>query len=158
MESTLSPQNEPEASYLTDLDQIMGSEIASVGQRFVNLLIDSIVIYILNVIVQVIIFILTAKGVLNIHPYDTWTLVGIELVVAFVYYISFEGLSAGRTVGKWCTGTKVVKDNSEESPISAKDAFMRTMVRYVPFDGFSAFGGYPWHDVWTHTKVIKAKK
>jgi hypothetical protein len=47
----------------------------------------------------------------------------------------------------------VVKDNF--SPITWKDAFIRSASRLVPFETLTGFGGYPWHDEWSKTRVIQ---
>ncbi len=77
-------------------------------------------------------------------------------LVSYILYVFFctfsEGASRGRSVGKLVTRTKVVKE--DESEIS----LIRSLCRLVPFEAFSAFGGYPWHDRWSHTKVIRINK
>jgi uncharacterized RDD family membrane protein YckC len=158
MESTLDTQNESEPSLLSELDHMMGSEDATAGQRFVNRLVDFIVIYLMLIVVfRLIIYLYINTRLVVPLGWYRWLIYFIAYFLTFIYYICFEGLSGGRTIGKFCTKTKVVKDNPEESPITAKDAFLRTLVRLVPFNGLSAFGGHPWHDLWTHTKVIKIK-
>jgi len=74
----------------------------------------------------------------------------------FFSYTFSEGASRGRSVGKLVTRTKVVKE--DESEISWKDALIRSLCQLVPFEAFSAFDGYPWHDRWSHTKVIRINK
>ena len=70
------------------------------------------------------------------------------------YYTLCEKAMQGRTLGKLITGTKAVRLNGD--PLTLKDAFMRSLVRIVPFEAFSGFGT-PWHDSWTDTTVIKTR-
>jgi uncharacterized RDD family membrane protein YckC len=159
MESTLNAPNESEPSLLSELDYIIGSDDATVGQRFVNRLIDAIVIYgATRLLTQLLIYLTVHTQIIDVYSWNRWFFYFVSYLITVVYYVAFEGLSKGRTIGKFCTGTKVVEDNPAESPATAKDALLRTLVRLVPFNGFSAFGGHPWHDRWTHTKVIQIKK
>ena len=73
-----------------------------------------------------------------------------------LYYTVFEA-AAGRTLGKFVTGTKVV-DQYGNKP-STKDAFLRSLSRFVPFEPFSFLGNTArgWHDTWTNTYVVNAR-
>ena len=84
---------------------------------------------------------------------DKLILYPISYVVYTIMYLCMEGLTKGLTVGKLITRTRAVKEDL--SPITWKDAFVRTMIRLIPVEAFSAFSGYPWHDKWSKTLVIK---
>jgi uncharacterized RDD family membrane protein YckC len=56
-------------------------------------------------------------------------------VVAALYYILLEGFF-GRTVGKWVTGIKVIKEATGEVP-GVGNAFLRTILRLI--DGFFSY-------------------
>jgi uncharacterized RDD family membrane protein YckC len=158
MESILSPQNE-DSSILAEFDSAALYESASTGQRFVNWLIDSIVFYILCLILGVVLGAVLVTTGAHLEPESTGWKFGLYVVaysVYLLYYLAFEGLSKGRTVGKWCTRTRVVNEDGTE--INARTAFLRSLSRLVPFEAFSGFGGYPWHDRWTKTRVIKVRK
>lgn len=69
-----------------------------------------------------------------------------------------EGMSNGRSIGKLITGTRAV--NEDGSDISFQKAFVRNIVRAIPFNALSALGtpSHPWHDRWSDTMVIDEKK
>ncbi len=75
----------------------------------------------------------------------------------FLYYFIFE-LIWQRTPGKFLTGTKVIDFNGRKPDIIT--IFQRTLIRFVPFEPFSFLGkkAYGWHDNWSGTYVIKARR
>jgi uncharacterized RDD family membrane protein YckC len=131
----------------------------SAGVRFLNYLIDLAVFYAMMMVYGAIWGLSLASE--GLDAYDTRQAVENAVVMQYLisfgamigYYIVFEGASQGRTLGKLITGTVVVKDDG--SPITFKDALLRTLCRFIPFEPFSAFGGRPWHDTITRTMVIK---
>jgi uncharacterized RDD family membrane protein YckC len=72
--------------------------------------------------------------------------------IVFGYFFFAEGLMNGKTIGKFVTKTTVVNDDG--TPITMGTGVLRGLCRMVPFEAFSAFGGYPWHDKWTKTRVV----
>lgn len=152
-------QQENNVSYQTDIlaDSPSGSaEPATVGQRFLNYVIDIIVLYVVMFTLATIF--LLGKYAMNqeYDPYFEMWLTLFLVLVSLVYYVFCEGASRGRSVGKLITRTKVVRD--DESEITWKDAVIRTLCRLIPFEPFTAFGGYPLHDKLSHTKVIRIRK
>ena len=140
---------------LQDFEQEMNLVPASVGTRFANYIIDVIVFYALIFGVA---FMWAAATYAPIGEYDTepsTTFMDYFIVIVVVvgYYTLFEGLTKGKTLGKMITGTVAVKEDG--SPLTFKDAFLRSLSRLVPFEPFSAFSGRPWHDSWTNTLVVK---
>jgi uncharacterized RDD family membrane protein YckC len=141
-------------------------ESASVGQRFLNYLIDAIVMqyglsfitgFILGAIINAI-SPQTAYDLFVVKKDNTDVLLSFYLITILnflIYYTICETAFKGKTLGKLITGTKAIKDDGTE--LSFKDALMRSLSRIVPFEAFSAFGGYPWHDRWTKTIVIKKR-
>jgi uncharacterized RDD family membrane protein YckC len=79
-------------------------------------------------------------------------------LIILVYYVPQETIS-GKTLGKYITGTKAVREHGEK--LSFGQAFGRALCRFIPFEGFSFFGqnGRPrgWHDKITKTKVISTR-
>lgn len=75
------------------------------------------------------------------------------LVIAFIYYFSFEMLF-GITFGKIITGTKVITDTGQ-APGKLRILF-RTLGRFIPFDALSfLFGSQSgWHDSVSGTAVV----
>ena len=135
-------------------------EYASTGQRFANYIIDLIIFYIVMFGIGGMIGIgMVATG----KTYQPWSEDAgsklLEYLISFTIYMIFytfsEGASGGRSIGKLITGTKAVKvDNTR---ITWTDALIRSLCRIVPFEPFSAFGGNPWHDRWSGTKVIRTR-
>jgi uncharacterized RDD family membrane protein YckC len=131
---------------LTDVETEINQEPAPTSIRFANYLIDLVVFYVLNILVS-----LAFTSWLRSEGRPMIYLTSYCLYIA--YFTLIEGATGGRTVGKFITGTKAVKEDGET--ITWNDALLRSLSRIVPFEPFSAFGGYPWHDRWTHTKVVK---
>ena len=149
---------------LADIEQDILLEPAPVGIRFVNLLIDTLFYYGIMLLVGVALGIILQSADGNIEESflvreDAGSL-GIQYLLSFIVYLGMftilEGSAKGKTPGKLVTGSRALKVDG--SPLSWKDAFMRSLCRIVPFEAFSAFGGHPWHDKWTHTIVVKDRK
>jgi uncharacterized RDD family membrane protein YckC len=157
-------QQDVETNILQDIEQEIYLEPASVGARFANFLIDTIVYYGAFILVG------AALGIAfqgSGEDFETSFLFREDLgSILLQYAVSIstflavftviEGSTKGKTLGKLITGTRARKINGEA--LSWKDAFMRSLCRLVPFEPFSAFGGFPWHDRWTNTIVTREKK
>lgn len=143
---------------LLDLETEILIEPASVGARFANYVIDLISCWLFTIILSATIALFFLE---NNSPYTSYKNSNppfyidylVRSITIVIYYTLIEGLFKGRTLGKLFTGTKAVKEDG--SPITWKDALLRSLCRLVPFEPFSAFGGQPWHDKWTKTVVIK---
>jgi uncharacterized RDD family membrane protein YckC len=134
---------------------------ATNGQRFANMLIDSILCWSLYLgVIFVIAFTMATTGSthdeITSFAENSLLLVAISLSVNAAYYILVEKFTKGRTLGKLITGTQAVKEDL--SAISWKEAFIRTVTRFIPFEPFSALGNHPWHDRWSKTIVIKKRQ
>ena len=144
----------PQTDLLTDVRYNLVQ--ASSGKRFVNLLIDSIVSGILYNIIEG--FFLTTPE----FYYDGYSYLFISLFFSIAFSLMYmflnEYLLKGKSIGKFVTGTRAV--TQEGNLLTAKDALMRSLVRLIPFEAFSALGSpcYPWHDKWTNTYVIDEKQ
>jgi len=138
-------------------------EEASAGQRFLNLLIDSLLMRfglsnLTSFVVGRIIFVLSPEtenyGFVNGFVIIAYFYL-MSIVNILIYYTICEKAFNGKTLGKLITGTKAIMTNGHE--LSFKKAVLRSLTRVVPFEVFSAFGGYTWHDKWTSTMVIKTR-
>ena len=133
-------------------------EYATTGQRFVNLIVDTILYYVLTYIIGIATaFIMMATGV---SSEDLLAIFGMKAfnipfatIIYLLVFIIMEGASKGRSLGKLLTRTVAVKQDF--SKISWKDALNRSLCRLIPFDALSALGGNPWHDRFSKTTVIK---
>jgi uncharacterized RDD family membrane protein YckC len=72
-----------------------------------------------------------------------------------VYMTLCEWLGKGRTLGKLFTRTRAVSNNGAD--LTFRAAFQRSLIRLIPFEMFSIFGGL-WHDIWTKTRVIRVRQ
>ncbi len=130
-------------------------ELASNNKRFLNYLLDGIVIGTINH------FVTPLLGIENISldfgSLAYWRLVLISMVINFLYYWPCESLIKGQTLGKLITKTKVLhNDGSTPTP---ERIFIRSLIRLIPFEAFSIFSTNGlWHDDWSQTMVIDINK
>lgn len=140
---------------------------ASTGQRFLNYLIDALLMqYGLSFVTGYIL----ARILLAISPqtaYDLFVLKSnsadvilsyylLAIINYLIYYTFCEKLFKGYTLGKLITGTRAIREDGGE--LSLKNAFIRSISRLVPFEAFSIWGENGlWHDKWSKTMVIKSR-
>lgn len=142
------------------LDGLVEKNKASLGLRFVNNLIDGLIINFGPSLVMIIIgFVLGIIGYEQIidqislfqeEHYILNLVLGLFLYVLYFYF--FEFYSDGRTIGKYVTGTKVLSIDGTKP--TSSELWTRSFSRLVPFDGLSFFGNNGWHDSWSDTRVI----
>jgi uncharacterized RDD family membrane protein YckC len=135
---------------------------ATQGQRFMNFLID-------NIVMRFTITHITGYGVGYILGYlfpdfivsvisnnNAMTMLLLAYIVGIfnyiIYYSLCEKLFRGQTPGKFFTRTKAMRNDGEE--LTFKDALLRSLCRLLPLEVFSGFG-VPWHDSLTNTMVVK---
>jgi uncharacterized RDD family membrane protein YckC len=128
---------------------------ASSGKRFANYIIDTIVFYIVAFGLGIVIGILNPNLLLGVDD------LSLRLVLLLFYGIVMfmtEAMSNGRSIGKLITGTRAV--NNDGTDMSFQKAFVRNIVRSIPFNALSALGtpSIPWHDRWSDTIVVDEKK
>lgn len=138
---------------------------ATTGQRFLNYLIDNLLLqYGLSLLtgmaVGTLLAVLSPDYMFELSQSDdTWALLPFAYCVVIVNYVVYyticEKAFKGYTLGKLITGTRAIREDGNE--LTFKNALLRSLSRLVPFEVFSAFGGYPWHDSWTKTRVIKSR-
>lgn len=157
--------NVQEEQHLFTEQDVLAFQDASVGQRFLNYLIDALLMqYGLNFFTGY----LLAQALMALNPEfayaffnndGAWDFIlssyGMSLLNYTLYYTFCELVFKGYTLGKLITGTKAVR--SDATPLTFRDALLRSLCRLVPFEAFSALGGDPWHDRWTKTMVIKTR-
>ncbi|PZU87821.1 MAG: hypothetical protein DI529_06540 [Chryseobacterium sp.] len=129
--------------------------------RFLNFLIDYIVVILIQYLIGIMIGLLyystqssfMYKIILAINDrLFAWIF---SVIVFLIYYTTLEFFTKGRSVGKFITGTTVVKDDG--SLPTSNDFLKRNLIRIVPFDTLSFLGSHGWHDSWSDTKVVKRK-
>ena len=139
---------------------------ASVGARFLNFLIDNLLMrFVLSYATSYLVVLILASiapdfiDKLTYSDGFNWTLFFFALIVGHVNYILYytvcETAFKGYTLGKLITGTRAIREDNQ--PLTFRDALLRSLTRLVPTEPFSAFNGNPWHDTWTKTRVIKSR-
>ena len=122
---------------------------ASTGKRFLNYLIDGIVIQCFAVPIQL--------GMSMAD--DNLSSIFVTFCGQFAYYTLLESLNNGKTLGKMATGTRVVSDYGYKAEGGA--IAIRTLCRFVPFNAISIFfndNSIMWHDKWSSTIVVDEKQ
>ena len=76
----------------------------------------------------------------------------INLSSIILYFIIFEKIF-GKTVGKMLTKTIVLTKDLTKPSIG--QIILRSIIRFIPFEPISVFGGDFWHDKWSGTVVAK---
>jgi len=151
---------EPTPNYLQDLESEVYQEPADKGLRFVNLLIDYIVL------IVVLYGLMFAYAVMTISSGNDFSFADESRGPGFsfyffiylfyvAFYTLFEGATNGRTLGKLITNTVAVRKDGK--PFSFKDALLRSLCRLIPFEALAALFTEPWHDNITNTTVIKRR-
>ena len=139
-----------QTSFLEEID--LNYCRASTGKRFANYIIDVIVFYILVILLGIAIGLLRP----DLIPEEDGGI--LERIISLICYgllmFIIEAACGGKTLGKVITGTKAV--NIDGSDMSFQKAFVRNIIRSIPFNAFSALGtpSDPWHDRWSETMVI----
>jgi len=145
-------------------DELVTYTEASQGQRLLNLLMDTIIAqYGLTYLGSFAVgWVWAAVDEENAFLYLSegsgsaiFIALAISLVILLAYYTCCEKLFHGYTLGKLITGTKAIREDG--LPLTWRNALLRTLTRWVPFEPFSALGTAPWHDTWTGTRVIKTR-
>ena len=142
-------------------------EHALQGQRFVNWLIDNLLMrwglsYVTGTLVGYLLAAIAPDFLMDlVDPYGSgsWGLYVLGYIIAIfnylIYYTLCEKLFKGYTLGKLISGTRAIRQDGGE--LTFKDAFLRSASRLVPFELFSGFSTLTWHDSWTNTMVVKAR-
>lgn len=127
--------------------------LASRGQRFLNLLLDTVGEYTLGGLLAIAAIVVDDPMEVTIggHP------IMFGIVITLAYYVPCETLW-GRTPAKLITGTRVVAERGGRP--SANQVLPRTIVRLVPFEAFSfvnAEDAVGFHDRCSGTRVIRTR-
>jgi len=146
----------PQSELFAELRENLYEQPATVGQRFINYLIDIFIFYL-------VIFVLGAVAGLMLGDVEAEgeTLFGMPVLIEYLLiyalliglYTFLETATKGRSIGKIITKTRAIREDG--SNVNFNDALKRSLIRCIPFEQFSAFGGRPWHDRWSNTKVIR---
>jgi uncharacterized RDD family membrane protein YckC len=160
-----SPTVDQETGLAEELGSYIKYERASTGQRFLNFLIDNLLMrfglsYITGSVVGVFLGAVfpdyASKIVSDRSSFDFIMILYLVGILNYLIYYTFcEKVFRGYTLGKLISGTRAVCEDGSE--LKFKDAILRSLSRLVPFEAFSALGYLPWHDSWTKTMVVKSR-
>ena len=141
---------------------------ATKGNRFANYIIDKIVFYALIFGLSFLTAAIVYSTFTDTTAFDEF-LYDIENmgrlmdrlvtgIIFSVFYMIFEILLKGKTIGKYVTKTLVVMEDGSKPKTS--DIVLRSLCRLIPFDAFSFLGteGKGWHDSMSNTYVVDEKR
>lgn len=160
----MSEQLQSTYSLAEDLDSSIVYEEAGLGKRFLNYFIDNLLMrfalsYVTGTLLGLFLYSLDptwANSMVDETNFSFWVLAYILGVFNYLLYYTFcEKVFKGYTLGKLITGSRAVREDGQE--LRFKDALIRSLIRVIPFEPLSAFGGRPWHDTWSNTRVIKVR-
>lgn len=112
-----------------------GYQVAGIGSRFLATLVDTLIIFFLQVVVMVAYSVII--NVLDADPSSSgsaWVAAIMGLVIFLFYwgyYVFFEMLWNGQTPGKRWTGLRVIR--ADGTPITLSESFIRNLTRLVDF-------------------------
>jgi uncharacterized RDD family membrane protein YckC len=136
------------------------SQIASQNKRFINYLVDRILLTGISYIVGMAIgaAVAVGGGVTQDAIFQVQLLaIAVSSIFVFLYFAILE-IATGKTIGKMLTRTRVVSAH-HGGPATTGQILGRTLCRYIPFEPFSFLFGdrnHPvgWHDSISNTRVI----
>ena len=163
MDENIVTQNEP--GIAEELQSFIRYEQASMGQRFLNWLIDNLLMrfglsYATGTLVGYLLgtfFPDYTRRIISDQNNGDLLLISYIIVIFnyIIYYTICEKAFKGYTLGKLITGTRAIQEDGGE--LSFRNAILRSLSRLVPFEAFSGFAPRPWHDTWTKTMVVKSR-
>jgi len=145
-------------SIFDELEREQPYEYATRAQRLVNGFVDTFIYLfvfgIIFIVIDVCEYISNGRHATNIEIPMYFTLAA--GLVFILFYGLQEGLTKGRTIGKFITGTMVSREDF--SAITFSDAILRSFIRLFPIDIITCFMARPLHDRWSETYLVKKRK
>lgn len=144
------------------LDNLVGLEIkfrkSSRNKRFLNNLIDFIVYFLLFLALSAMFGAgLGFSGNLEVlEDENTVTIFSylLSYFTIFLYYSVFEYYSKGKTLGKYITKSRALREDG--SVMNFSECALRSVCRFIPFDRLSFLGSNRgWHDRFSKTMVVE---
>lgn len=116
--------------------------LADIGSRFLAVLIDMLIQFVLGIVFLVLCMMLLSFSTAFQIQRFTWTaafwILG-SFLILWGYYTGFEAFWKGQTPGKRVAGIRVIKESGR--PINAFEAIARNLVRFVDYlPGFYGIG------------------
>lgn len=161
-EEQLKSENDQTPTLNLIYDPDLELPLASVGQRFVNYVVDVFFSFLFFLIVLSFFALISTWSEsfdqffneLFEIPFSSSIFFMLSLIV---YFIFFEGLF-GFTPGKLFTKTEVVDIYGNK--LSFGKLFIRSICRFIPFENFSFFSNNAvgWHDLFSKSRVIQVTR
>jgi uncharacterized RDD family membrane protein YckC len=111
-----------------------GYQVAGIGSRFLATLLDTLLIFLLQVVVILVFILILSSFDLLGETIAAWVYAVLG-IVGFIffwgYYIFFEMLWNGQTPGKRWVGLRVIR--ADGTPITLSESFIRNLTRLVDF-------------------------
>ncbi|MFV7234109.1 RDD family protein [Flavobacterium sp. ZB4R12] len=132
--------------------------LASKGQRFLNFIIDLVIIYVIEISIGttlILIADITNSPGLSESVESLGIIEQILFgVIILILYYSFSEIYFSRTFAKYFTKTMVVLNDGSKP--DNRTVFARTFCRLIPIDPFTFLGSNPrgWHDTISSTYVV----
>jgi uncharacterized RDD family membrane protein YckC len=127
----------------------------SSGRRFLHYLVDSFIIWLINFGIQMM---LTSVSEAAFLPGEVrfviFSLQPSYFLVFIGYYMIFEFFFQ-KTPGKFLSRSRVINEYCEKP--DGGTLFLRTIIRFIPFDGITCISDRGWHDKWSNTWVVSDK-
>ena len=134
--------------------------LVSQGKRFINYLVDRVLMTIGSICVGLVLGIMLAIVDPDSAVVDDSMLTAIGYIIGFIfvflYFAIFESIFQ-KSPGKFLTGTKVVNELGNKP--SFGQILGRSACRFIPFEAFSFLFGNSnrvvgWHDKFSGTRVV----
>ncbi len=126
---------------------------ASTGKRFLNYLIDVIAYYFVVIVIVMGTMFSGNQSIAEEAASESLLANVFALLLFFAYYTVMEATFDGKTLGKFITRTRAVRDDG--SALGWDKAALRSICRFIPFEPFSLLGGgRGWHDSIAKTVVV----
>ncbi len=123
--------------------------LASSGKRFLNSVIDNLIVDLVFVGSTFLIFIQNPNQILFLQSVNAIN-IGFMLIPFYYFFMEFF---TQKTLGKMVTKTIVIDQYGEKPDLTT--AITRNLIRLVPFNAFSfLFNLRGWHDKWSETYVV----
>jgi uncharacterized RDD family membrane protein YckC len=111
-----------------------GYQVAGIGSRFLATLLDTFLIFLLQIVVILVFILILSSFDLLGETIAAWVYAVLG-IVGFIffwgYYIFFEMLWNGQTPGKRWVGLRVIR--TDGTPITLSESFIRNLTRLVDF-------------------------
>jgi uncharacterized RDD family membrane protein YckC len=124
-----------EADELLSIDTpenvVFAYEVVGIGTRFIAALIDTVLLFVILVGIEITAGLLLADFVDLAHGWVAALFVGFSFAVFWGYYILFELMWNGQSPGKRWAGVRVVRRDG--TPITLVESLIRNLVRVVDF-------------------------